>query len=614
MSRSYKQNVIYTKLSQKFINFELVKKCSVQLLSKRQQNCFFSKYFSSTTKPYQEDEFNSKIIFVSNQAQAEISSEIALFKDFQILNSGSKPSAYSLVNLTRSCTNLGWFSHGEQLHCCILKSGYVSNVFVATALVNFYVKFQFLGNAQQLFDEMTEPNVVTWNTLISGYVRSGKFTAALNLFIQLERSELCSDSYSFTAVLSACGSLGLLQLGKLIHSKIVKFGVDCSIVVSNSLIDMYGKCSFVEESTRVFNSMMEKDTISWNSVIAANARNSRLDQAFDFLRQMPEPDTVSYNEVISGVAQFGNIEDAVGMLSRLPNPNSSSWNSIITGYVNRGRAEEALLFFQNMHRSTVFMDQFTFSSILSGIANIPAITWGKLIHCCTVKYGVNETVVVGTALVDMYSKCGQMNEAGILFGWLPVKNLITWNTIISGYAHNSNSDEVIRLFEQLKSVKDLQPDGITFVNVLAACWHNRMSCDAANDYFELMVNDYGISPMPEHCSSMIKLMGQEGDVSKAEKMIYELGFENCGLVWKALLGASVTCGNTEIAEMAAAKVIESEGNSEFVYVLMSNMYALHKKWIDVGDTREKMKEKRVKKEAGRSWIEVENSNTVASII
>uniref|UniRef100_A0A0V0I6J6 Putative ovule protein n=1 Tax=Solanum chacoense TaxID=4108 RepID=A0A0V0I6J6_SOLCH len=192
---------------------------------------------------------------------------------------------------------------------------------------------------------MTEPNVVTWNTLISGYVRSGKFTAALNLFIQLERSELCSDSYSFTAVLSGCGSLGLVQLGKLIHSKIVKFGVECSIVVSNSLIDMYGKCSFVEESTRVFNSMMEKDTISWNSVIAANARNNRLDQAFDFLRQMPEPDTVSYNEVISGVAQFGNIEDAVDMLSRMPSPNSSSWNSIITGYVNRGRAKEALLFF-----------------------------------------------------------------------------------------------------------------------------------------------------------------------------------------------------------------------------------------------------------------------------
>lgn len=582
---------------------QLVKKCSVQLLSKRQQGCFCSKSISSTTKPHQENDFNSKI-----------SSEMALFKDFQILNSGSKLNAYSLVNLTRSCTNLGWFSHGEQLHCCILKSGYVNNVFVTTPLVNFYVKSQLLGNAHQLFDEMTEPNVVTWNTLISGYVHSGKFTAALNLFIQLERSELCSDSYSFTAALSACGSLGLVQLGKLIHSKIVKFGVECSIVVSNSLIDMYGKCGLVEESTRVFVNMMEKDTISWNSVIAANAKNSRLDQAFDFLHQMPEPDTVSYNELISGVAQFGNIEDAVDMLSRMPSPNSSSWNSIITGYVNRGRAKEALLFFQNMHLSNVLMDQFTFSSILSGIANIAAITWGKLIHCCTVKYGVNETIVVGTALIDMYSKCGQMNEADILFGSLPVKNLITWNTIISGHGHNGNSDEVIRVFEQLKLVKDLQPDGITFVNVLAACWHNRMSFQAANDYFELMVNNYGICPMPEHCTSMIKLMGQEGDVSKAEKMIYELGFENCGLVWKALLGASVTCGDIMVAEVAAAKVIDLDGDNEFVYVLMSNMYALHRKWIDVGGMRKKMKEKRVRKEAGRSWIEMENSNTVPSII
>ncbi|KAK4338241.1 hypothetical protein RND71_042728 [Anisodus tanguticus] len=360
---------------------------------------------------------------------------------------------------------------------------------------------------------------------------SGQFTIALNLFIQLERSEICSDSYSFSAALSACGSLCLGQPGKLIHSKIVKFGVGCSIVVSNSLIDMYGTCGSAEESTRVFNNMMEKDTISWNSVIATNARNGRLDHAFDFLRQMPEPDIVSFTEVISGVAQFGNIEDAVDMLSRMPTPNSSSWNSIITGYVNRSRAKEVLNFFENMHLSNVLMDQFTFSSILSGIANIAAITWGRLIHCCTVKYGVNETVVVGTALIDLYCKCGQMKEAETLFESLPVKNLITWNTIISGYAHNGNSDEVIRLFEQLKLMKDLQPDGITFVNVLAA-W----------------------------------------DVSKAEKMIYEQGFENCGLVWKALLGASVTCGDLKIAEVAAAKVIELEGDNEFVYVLMSNMY------------------------------------------
>ncbi|KAM3396929.1 putative pentatricopeptide repeat-containing protein [Capsicum galapagoense] len=579
MSRVYIQNVMHAKLHQKLIDFELFKKYAIQLHTKKHQNFFSSKSISSITKPHQENDFNSRI-----------------------LNSGSKPSAYCLVNLIRACTNLGWFSCGEQVRCCILKSGYVNNVFVGSALVNFYVKFQLLGNAQQLFDEMTERNVVTWNSLISGYARSGQFRNALNLFIQLERSEQSSDSYSISAALSACGALGLVELGKLMHSKIVKFGVECSIVVSNSLIDMYGKCGCAEESNRVFKRMMEKDTISWNSVIAANARNRALDQAVDFLCQMPEPDIVSYNEVISGVAQFGIIEDAVDMLSRMPSPNSSSWNSIITGYVNRGRAKESLEFFRNMHLSNVLMDQFTFSSLLSGIANIAAITWGRLMHCCTVKYGVDETVVVGTALIDMYSKCGHMKEADILFGWLPVKNLITWNTIISGHAHNGNSDEVIRLFEQLKSVKDLQPDGITFVNVLAACWHNKMSFQAANEYFELMVNDYGICPMPEHCTSMIKLLGQEGDVSKAEKMIYELGFEKCELVWKALLGASVTCGDIKIAEVTAAKVTELEGDDEFVYVLMSNMYALHRKWIDVGGMRGWMKEKRVRKEAGRSWI------------
>ncbi|KAK9059217.1 hypothetical protein SSX86_021836 [Deinandra increscens subsp. villosa] len=516
---------------------------------------------------------------------------------------GDKPDGYYLVYKIRECTNSGLYNHCEQLHCYVLRSGFIANVFVSSALINFYVKLDVVEDAHKLFDEIPEPGLVAWNSLISGYVRSGKLRQALSLFLQLENSSIRSDSYSYTAALAVCGQLKFIQLGKSVHSIIVKSGVECSTFVSNCLIDMYGKCEVVEDAIKIFTKMWLKDTVSWNSVIAACTRNQRIEQAVGFLNQMPNPDVISYNEIITGIAQFGKMEQAIEVLSKMPNPNSSSWNSILTGYVNRNDPRNGLQFFYQMHSNGVQMDEFTFSSVLSGIARVGAHRWGTLIHGSVVKCGFDESVVVCTALIDMYSKCGQVNTAEFMFKSLPGKNLVTWNAMISGFAHNENSTKVIELFEQLKRVKDLQPDGITFLNVLSACWHNKTPLEVATRYFESMIHDYKIDPAVEHCSCMIKLMGHEGEVGRAEGMIKRLGFESCGGVWRALLAACEICGDLKVAETAARKVIDLEGDGEFVYVMMSNIYARFGKWEDAGATRKIMRDKKVLKEAGFSWIE-----------
>lgn len=531
-------------------------------------------------------------------------STLPKLSQLSINSDNNKLNGYSLVSLIRTCTQLGCYSYGQQLHSFVLRSGFVSNAYVTTALINFYVKLEVLDDAHELFDEIPEPSVVSWNSLISGHVHCGEFSKALCLFMQLENSGVCSDAFSFTAALAACGKLSLLQLGKSIHSKILKYGDECSVVTSNCLIDMYGKCGCVEEAIRLFEEMNDKDTISWNSVIAACARNQRLEQASSFLKQMPGSDTISYNELINGIAQFGNIEEAIAILATMPKPDSSSWNSIITGYVNRNHAREALKTFSKMHFEGIRMDQFTLSIILSGIGSISALAWGTLIHCCSIKSGLNKSVVVGSALIDMYSKCGQVKVAEILFQSLSCKNLITWNAMISGYAHNGSSTKVIELFEQLKSVKHLKPNGITFVNVLSACWHNRLPFKVANSYLESMQRDYGINPTAEHCSAIIRIMGQEGEVWRAQDMINEFGLGSDGKVWRALLGACGMCGDVDVAEIAAAKLSELEGDNEFIYVKLSNIYAMHDKWEDVGSVRKLMRDKQVQKEVGCSWIEV----------
>nr|KYP67161.1 Putative pentatricopeptide repeat-containing protein At5g47460 family [Cajanus cajan] len=459
--------------------------------------------------------------------------------------------------------------------------------------------------AHKLFVEIPKPNVVTWNTMISGYVHAGQFRYALSFFTGLERSHVCADAFSITSALSACSQLSLFKLGSSIHCKTVKLGMANGTVVANCLIDMYGKCGSVEHGVRVFYEIIDKDVISWNSVIAASANSGHIGLAYKFLHLMPNPDTVSYNGLINGISQAGKMEDAVQILSSLPSPNSSSWNSVITGFVNRNRAREALDMFCKMHSRNVEMDEFTFSIILDGIAGLSALTWGLLIHCCAIKCGLFASVVVGSALIDMYSKCGQVKNAESIFHALPNKNLVSWNAMISGYARNGDSAQVIHLFELLKMVRDMKPDGITFLNLISACSHNRIPFEVAISYFESMIDAYKIAPSIEHCCSMIRLMGQKGELWRAERMIYELGFESYGVVWRALLGACGTQADLQVAEIAAAKVIELEKDEGYVYVVMSNMYASFGRWEDANVTRGLMSTKRVRKEAGSSWIEID---------
>ncbi|XP_062076055.1 putative pentatricopeptide repeat-containing protein At5g47460 [Humulus lupulus] len=313
-------------------------------------------------------------------------SEQALFEASSLLNSGgAKADWNTLVHMVRASTNMSWDFYCQQLHSYILRSGFGSDVSISNALIRFYVTVGALNGAHKVFVDMPHRSVVSWNSMISGFVRSGQFSKALDTFLELDRSDIFADLFSLTAALAACGPHGLFRLGQSIHSKIVKSGVENGLVVSNCLIDMYGKCGPIQEAMVVFNNLIDKDIISWNSAIAACAKNGDLKQAVCLLQQMPKPDTISYNELINGYAQFGEMEEAIKILSRMPNPDSSSWNSIITGFVNRNQAREALDVLCKMHLENIRMDEFTFSSVLSGVAGLSAFTWEMLIHCSTVK-------------------------------------------------------------------------------------------------------------------------------------------------------------------------------------------------------------------------------------
>ncbi|XP_068649506.1 putative pentatricopeptide repeat-containing protein At5g47460 [Aristolochia californica] len=520
-------------------------------------------------------------------------------------NAGDLLDAYAFVQLIVASTHVNSLCCAHQVHSYVLKSGFQSNVFISTSLVNVYVKLGHRNEADEVFDEMPHRNIVSWNSLISGFVQRGEYLKAVSLVLKLGRSGLRPDTFTFSAALTACAQLSFSNLGRSVHCAIIIVGVEFNNVVGNCLIDMYGKCGFVNEAIQAFQEMEKKDVISWNSVIGAAARNQYINVAVDLLLQMPDPDAISYNELISSIAQFGDMEVAKRILSDMPNPNSSSWNSIIAGYVKRNRAPEAMELFREMHSQDVLKDQFTFSSILKGAASLSALNWGALMHSCSIKSGFDSCVIVGSALIDMYSKCADVKAAETIFGLLPRRNLVSWNAMLSGYAHNWKSKEVVRLFEQMKTERTLKPNGITFTSLLSACAQDSQLLNDGVRYFESMTCEYGIVPSAELCSCMISLLGQKGAIEKAEMMIHDLGLETCGLVWRALLGASKARGDLRVAEVAASKVIELEGDDEFVYILLSNMYASQKRWSDVSRVRALMREKGVRKRAGCSSVEVQ---------
>ncbi|XP_010530057.1 PREDICTED: putative pentatricopeptide repeat-containing protein At5g47460 [Tarenaya hassleriana] len=520
----------------------------------------------------------------------------------------AKPGAAALVHLLRVSGDHGYVSLCRQLHGYLTKHGFASDTTVSNSLVRCYKKTDSLGDAHKLFYEIPDPNVISWNSIISGCVQSGRFEEGIGLFLELERSDVFPNAFSFTVALAACARLRLLRFGSSIHSKMVKVGIEKGNVAGNCLIDMYGKCGSLEDAVLVFRDMEERDTVSWNTIVASCARNEELELGLFFFRQMPNPDTITYNELIDAFVKYGDMNMAIHILSSMPNPNTSSWNSILTGYVNRNQWREALELFTTMHSEGVEMDEYAISAILAAIAALSVVSWGSLIHSCALKRGLDSLVVIAAAVIDMYSKCGQLKNAELMFRTMPRKNLIAWNTMISGYARNGNASEAIKLFHHMRQEKFLKPDGITFLNLLAACSHCEVPIQEMIQYFESMANDYGIKPGVEHICSVIRAMGQRGEVWRAKQVIQEFGFGLNGVAWRALLGACGACRDLKAARMVTSKLIQlgEADEDEYVYVVMSNLYAYSGKWRDVILIRKMMRDKGVRKEPGSSWIEEGN--------
>ncbi|XP_030476324.1 pentatricopeptide repeat-containing protein At4g02750 [Syzygium oleosum] len=463
-------------------------------------------------------------------------------------------------------------------------------------LLAAYVQNGRLEEARMLFDSKTDWEVVPWNCLMAGYVKKKRFVDARNLFDRMP----VKDEVSWNTMIT-----GYAQNGELSEARrLFEESPTKDVFAWTAILSGYVQNGLLDEARRIFDEMPEKNTVSWNAMIAGYVQYKKIDMAKELFEAMPCRNIASCNTMITCYAQSGNISQARSLFDEMPQRDCISWAAIIAGYAQTGHCEEALHQFVEMNRARERLNRSAFTCSLSACADIAALELGKQMHSRLVKAGYVSRWFVGNALLSMYCKCGSIEEAYDAFQDISDKDVVSWNTMIAGYARHGFGKEALVIFESMQAA-GIKPDDVTMVGVLSACAHNGL-VERGLKYFHTMHEDYGITANDKHYTCMIDLLGRSGQLAEVVKLMKDMPFEPDAATWGALLGASRIHGNTELGEKAAKMIFEMQPENSGMYVLLSNLYAASGRWADVGRMRLKMRNKGVKKVPGYSWIEVQN--------
>lgn len=586
---------------------------------------------------------NGLMVGLVRQKQGEEATEV--FKEMRNLVDINLDSYVILLNAFSEFTALeDGKRKGSEVHAYVIRTGLIDIKHeIGNGLVNMYAKCGAIVDACSVFRLMVHKDSVSWNTMISGLDQNECFEDAVVSFCEMKRTGLLPANFTLISTLSSCASLGWKMLGQQIHCEGFKLGLDLDVSVSNTLIAMYAETGFLTESEKVFSLMPEYDQVSWNSVIGAFSDSEvSVVEAVKYLLNMMRAGwsltRVSFINILAAVSSLslqqlvhqihslaikycvandaaienallacygkcGEINECEKIFSRMSERRDDvSWNSMISGYIHNEILHKAMDLVWFMMQRGQRLDCFTFATVLSACASVATLERGMEVHACAIRACLESDVVVGSALIDMYTKCGRVDYASRFFQMMPLRNVYSWNSMISGYSRHGHGHKALDLFAQMK-LKGQPPDHVTFVGVLSACSHVGL-VDEGFNHFGSMSEVYGLAPRVEHFSCMVDLLGRAGELKKIEDFINKMPIKPNILIWRTVLGACcrVNGRNTELGQRAAEMLLELEPQNAVNYVLLSNMYASGGKWEDVAKARMAMRKAAVKKEAGCSWV------------
>uniref|UniRef100_A0A0A9CN20 Pentatricopeptide repeat-containing protein n=1 Tax=Arundo donax TaxID=35708 RepID=A0A0A9CN20_ARUDO len=339
----------------------------------------------------------------------------------------------------------------------------------------------------------------------------------------------------------------------------------------NVLMDMYVKCGSLELAKSVFERIGNRTVVSWTTMIVGHARLVMMEDAQKLFDEMPQRDVFP-------------------------------WNALMAGYVQCKQGKEAIALFHEMQEAKVDPNEITMVNLLSACSQLGALEMGMWVHHYIDKHRLSLSVALGTSLVDMYAKCGNIKKAISVFKEIPEKNALTWTAMICGLANHGHTDEAVEHFRRMIEL-GLQPDEVTFIGVLSACCHAGL-VEEGREFFFLMKSQYHLKRKMKHYSCMVDLLGRAGHLDEAEQLVNTMPMDPDAVVWGALFFACRMHGNITLGEKAAMKLVELDPSDSGIYVLLANMYAEANMRKKADKVRVMMRDLGVEKVPGCSCIEL----------
>ncbi|KAI7983736.1 Pentatricopeptide repeat-containing protein [Camellia lanceoleosa] len=560
---------------------------------------------------------------------------------FQMQAEGIKPNPLTFATVFRALADDDAIDKGIQVHSMVIKNGFESTTFVGNSLITMYSKSGMVRDAKALFDNMLNRDAVSWNGMIAGFVTNGLHLDALKLFYQMRLEGVKLTQMIFATIIKLCASLKEMGFARQLHCRILKDGFVSDLNIKTAVMVTYSKCSEMDDAFRLFCTMHGIcNVVSWTAMISGYLQNGGVEQAVNLFCQMRRkgvrPNHFTYSTVLTahpvaslfqvhaqviktnyenspsvGTAildayiKIGNTSEAAKVFGLIEGKDIVAWSAMLAGYAQIGDTEGAIKIFLQLATKGVRPNEFTFSSVINACASPTAgVEHGKQIHASSIKSGYNNALCVSSALVTMYAKRGNIESANEVFKRQQERDLVSWNSMVSGYAQHGYGKKALKVFEEMR-MQNLEMDDITFIGVISACTHAGL-VDEGQRYFNMMIKDLLINPTMEHYSCMVDLYSRAGMLEKAMELINNMPFPAGATIWRTILAACRVHLNLDLGKLAAEKLILLQPQDSAAYVLLSNMYAAAGNWQARAQVRKLMDKRKVKKEAGYSWIEVRN--------
>ena len=451
------------------------------------------------------------------------------------------PDQHTVACALKSCSRMCTLDVGRGIQAYAVKRGLMADRFVLSSLIHMYASCRDVAAARLLFDAVEENGVVMWNAIITAYMKNGNWMEVVEMFKGMLEVGVAFDEITLVSVVTACGRIGDAKLGKWVAEYVDEKGLVRNRNLMTALIDMYAKCGELGKARRLFDGMQSRDVVAWSAMIS--------------------------------------------------------------GYTQADQCREALALFSEMQLAEVEPNDVTMVSVLSACAVLGALETGKWVHSYIRRKRLSLTIILGTALVDFYAKCGCIDDAVEAFESMPVKNSWTWTALIKGMATNGRGREALELFSSMRKAS-IEPTDVTFIGVLMACSHSCL-VEEGRRHFDSMTQDYGIKPRAEHYGCVVDLLGRAGLIDEAYQFIRTMPIEPNAVIWRALLSSCAVHKNVEIGEEALKQIVSLNPSHSGDYILLSNIYASVGQWKNAAMIRKEMKDRGIEKTPGCSLIELD---------